>query len=195
MGRPKKIEIPEDEMIRDEVKFYDTLNSLADVLKRLNEQASDGETKKNIEKKMCRLIPAFALLCGVSLDDVSKKSSKKEQPVEVPEPTKKEPEQLPSNFIKEDNGWGLCPVCRKKIIKMTSTTKLIDFPAYCKSCKADYIVSWWNVEDKAIEYTRYVNDKHYIDRRNIRNEGMKGTGIKHFMNTRTSATERVAMHL
>ena len=104
MGRPKKIEIPEDEMIRDEVKFYDTLNSFADVLYRINEQASDGETKKNIEKKMCRLIPAFTLLCGVSLDDVPKKSSKKVQPVEVLEPPKKEPEQLPSNFIKEDNG-------------------------------------------------------------------------------------------
>lgn len=195
MGRPKKIEIPEDEMIRDEVKFYDTLNSFADVLYRINEQASDGETKKNIEKKMCRLIPAFTLLCGVSLDDVPKKSSKKVQPVEVLEPPKKEPEQLPSNFIKEDNGWGLCPVCRKKIIKLTSTTKLIDFPAYCKSCKAEYIVSWWNVESKDIEYTRYVNNTHYVDRRNIRNDGMKGTGVKHFMNTRTSATERVAMKL
>ena len=89
----------------------------------------------------------------------------------------------------------MCPVCRKKIIKLTSTTKLIDFPAYCKSFKAEYIVSWWNVESKDIEYTRYVNNTHYVDRRNIRNDGMKGTGVKHFMNTRTSATERVAMKL
>lgn len=180
---------------QEEVKYYDVLYDFTSVVVRLNEQAFDGESKRNIEKRICKLIPAFTTLCGVSFDEAPKKSSKKVQPVEVPEQPKKDPEQLPSNFIKEDNGWGLCPVCRKKIIKLTSTTKLIDFPAYCKSCKAEYIVSWWNVEDKAIEYTRYVNDKHCIDRRYIRNEGVKGTGVKHFLNTRTSATERVAMHL
>lgn len=179
----------------EEVKYYDMLFNFTSAIIRLNDLAFDGETKNSIEKKMRRLIPAFALLCGESLDDEPKKSNKNVRLIGVPEPSPKEPEQLPSNFIKDENGWGLCPVCRKKIIKLTSTTKLIDFPAYCKSCKAEYLVSWWNVENKAIEYTRYVNDKHYIDKRNIRNEGMKGTGVKHFQNTRMSATERVAMHL
>ncbi len=81
------------------------------------------------------------------------------------------------------------------MIKVTGTTKIVDFPAYCKACKAEYLVSWWNVENKDIAYARYVNDKHYVNRRDIRNEGMKGTSVQHFLHTRTSSTERVAMKL
>lgn len=194
---------------QEELKYYDVLYDFASVVVRLNEQALDGETKKNIEKKICRLIPAFTTLCGmdengkidISKVEAAKKPGRKPKSESVQpqnatqELPKEEPEQLPSNFMKDDNGWGLCPVCRKKILKLTKTTKLIDFPAYCKSCKTEYLVSWWNVENKDIEYTRQVNDRHYIDRRNIRSEGMKGTGAKSFLNTRTSATERVAMHL
>ena len=107
----------------------------------------------------------------------------------------KDLEEAINNFIKENEGWGLCPVCRKKMVKLTSTTRLIDFPAYCKGCKAEYVVSWWNVDKKEIEYTRYVNNTHYVHKGNIRNEAMKGTGLKAFVNSKTSATERVAMHL
>ena len=106
-----------------------------------------------------------------------------------------DPEPLPDNFIREENGWGLCPVCRKKILKLTSTTKLINFPAYCKSCKVDYMVSWWNIENKDIAYTRYVNNKHYINRADIRSYAMRGTGVNKFLNTNTSSTERVALNL
>ena len=189
---------------KEELKYYDVLYDFASVVVRLNEQALDGETKKNIEKRICRLIPAFTTLCGMDANgkiDVSKAGPlKKPGPKPKVEPTpqpesKAEPEPLPSNFMKEDNGWGLCPICRKKVLKLTKTTKLIDFPAFCKSCKTEYIVSWWNVENKDIEYTRQVNNTHYVDRRNIRSEDMRGTGVKSFINTRTSATERVAMRL
>lgn len=200
-----------DEEIRDEVMYFDTLYDFASVISRLNNKAFDGVAKNAIEKNFCKLIPAFTLLCGVNTDDnidisevannkrgpqkgTKRKSKEKEQEL-PPEPKQEEPEQLPYNFLKEDSGWGLCPVCRKKMVKLTSTTRLIDFPAYCKACKTEYVVSWWNVDKKEIEYTRYVNNTHYVHKGNIRNEAMKGTGLKAFVNSKTSATERVAMHL
>lgn len=194
---------------KEELKYYDVLYDFTSVVVRLNEQALDGETKENIEKKICRLIPAFTTLCGmdaeVNIDAGKATRNSRGTPEQHSEDSRKgertpselreSNEPLPSNFMKEDNGWGLCPICRRKVLKLTKTTKLIDFPAFCKSCKTEYIVSWWNVENKDIEYTRQVNNTHYVDRRNIRSEGMRGTGVKSFINTRTSATERVAMHL
>lgn len=200
-----------DASIRDEVMYFDTLYDFANVISRLNNKAFDGVAKNAIEKNFCKLIPAFTLLCGVNTDDnidisevannkrgpqkgTKRKSKEKEQ--ELPqEPKQEEPEKLPDNFMKENDGWGLCPVCRKKMVKLTNTTRLIDFPAYCKGCKAEYVVSWWNVDKKDIAYTRYVNNTHYVHKGNIRNEAMKGTGLKAFVNSKTSATERVAMHL
>lgn len=191
-----------DEEIKDEVMYFNTLYDFTNVISRLNNKAFDGVAKDSMEKNFCKLIPAFTLLCGVNMDDnidISEVGKhKKPGPKGVrkkDEPKQEEPEKIPDNFMKEDEGWGLCPVCRKKMVKLTSTTRLIDFPAYCKSCKMEYVVSWWNAESKDIAYTRYVNDSHHIAKRNIRHEGMKGTGLKSFTNTRTSATERVAMHL
>lgn len=170
---------------QEELKYYDMLYDFTSVFVCLNDLALDGEAKKNIEKRVQRLIPAFTALCG----------STAEKPKQSSEPPRKEPEELPSNFMQEENGWGVCPICRKKMLRLTKTTKLIDFPAYCKSCKAEHLVSWWNAEHKDIEYARYVNNEHKVDRRNIRSEGMKGTGVKNFSTTRTSATERVAIGL
>ena len=194
--------------IRDEVMYFDTLYDFANVISRLNNKAFDGVAKDAIEKNFCKLIPAFTLLCGVNTDDNidiahvgtkakpgPKKGTKRTNKKKEQEPKQEEPEQIPDNFMKENDGWGLCPVCRKKMVKLTSTTRLIDFPAYCKGCKAEYVVSWWNVDKKDIAYTRYVNNSHYVHKGNIRNEAMKGTGLKAFVNTKTSATERVAMHL
>ena len=190
---------------KEEMKYYDVLYDFASVIVRLNEQAFDGEAKKNIEKKICRLIPAFTTLCGMDENgkiDVSKVVSgnkvgrpKKVEPKPASEPPKDEPEPLPSNFIKEDNGWGLCPVCGKKMVRLTGTTKLIDFPAFCKSCKDEYLVSWWNVDAKVIEYKEYTRPPRRIAREDIRYEALKGAGLRSYSNTRTSATERVAIHL
>lgn len=191
--------------IRDEVMYFDTLYDFASVISRLNNKAFDGVGKNAIEKNFCKLIPAFTLLCGVNTDDNidilevgnRKKAGRPKKKAKEPtsKPRQEEPEQIPDNFMKENEGWGLCPVCRKKMVKLTSTTRLIDFPAYCKGCKAEYVVSWWNVDKKEIEYTRYVNNTHHVHKGNIRNEAMKGAGLKAFVNSKTSATERVAMHL
>lgn len=187
----------------DEVTYLEALNNMTQLMNQINGIAeNDGEQIQTLQKYIKQLFPTFTALCGINPEELTQERPEEqqevapEQPPELePEPVKEEPEKVPENFIKEENGWGLCPVCRKKMIKLTDTTKLMDFPAYCKACRSEYLVSWWNVERKEIEYTRYVNKKQYIDRNDIRSEGMKGTGVKGFMRTRTSATERVAISL
>lgn len=182
-----------DRIARDETQYYDMLYNFAQVTIRANDMALDGYSTEQIARKLQQSAEAFFLLCKTDLVEV-KKEKRGRKPKE-PEPVPKEPEPLPDNFLKDDNGWGLCPICRKRILKLTSTTKLVNFPAYCKSCKMEHLVSWWNVENKEIAYTRYVNNKHYIDRKDIRSHAMKGNGVQTFLNTGTSSTERVALKL
>lgn len=56
---------------------------------------------------------------------------------------------LPDNFIRNVNGWGVCPECGRKIMKLANTTVIVNFPAYCKSCKREVVVSWWDAENVA----------------------------------------------
>lgn len=194
-----------DEEIKDEVVYFDTLYDFTSVISRLNNKAFDGVERNALQKNFCKLIPAFTLLCGVDAEDsiditnvgTRKKCGrpKKKEQEPTPEPKQEEPEQLPENFLKENEGWGLCPVCGKKMVRLTGTTKLVDFPAFCKSCKDEYLVSWWNVDAKAIEYTEYTRPPRRITREDIRHEALKGAGLRSYSNTRTSATERVAMNL
>lgn len=188
----------DDEIAQNEEQYYDVLYNFAQVAVKANDMALDGYTPKQIAKKLRKASDAFVLLAGAN--DVKKTGPKKktepeEKPAQVVPEQPVEPEPLPDNFARDENGWLLCPVCRRKLLKLTSTTKIVNCPVYCKSCKADYVLSWWNVENKDIVYTRYVNNKHYIDRADIRSKGMQGTGVQSFLNTGTSATERVAMAL
>lgn len=188
-----------DRMAKEDEQYFDILYNFAKVAVNANDMALDGYTTNQIAKKLQQSAEAFYLLCKT--DDVKpqKEKSGRKAKEQQPDPEEvqqlQEPEPLPDNFIREKNGWGLCPVCRKNILRLTSTTKLINYPAYCKSCKAEYMVSWWNVENKDIVYTRYVNNRHYINREDIRSYAMRGTGVNTFLNTNTSSTERVAMHL
>lgn len=190
-----------DEIAKDEEKYFDMLYNFAQVAVKANDMALDGYTPKQIAKKLKKASDAFVLLA--KLDEVKKTKSKKkagsedpeEKPAQVVSEQPVEPEPLPDNFARDEKGWLLCPVCRKKLLKLTSTTKIVNCPVFCKACKAEYVLSWWNVENKDIVYTRYVNNRHYIDRADIRSKGMQGTGVQSFLNTGTSATERVAMAL
>ena len=106
--------------------------------------------------------------------------------------SEEEPETLPErprpgNFLRIENGWGLCPVCSSKVLRVTMATRLENFPVYCKRCRAEHLVNWWNAEQLRIEYKRYINDSH------LRNQALKGTGLQSYRNSGSSATERVAM--
>lgn len=189
---------------KEDERYYDTLYNFANVAIKANDMAMDGYSTNQIAKRLQKSAEAFFLLCKMDKVEVKKKDEKKKAPDQIEEkpqeeaqttPVQQDPEPLPDNFIREENGWGLCPMCRKKMLKLTSTTKLINFPAYCKECRTDYMVSWWNVDNKDIAYTRYVNNKRYINREDIRSYAMRGTGLGSFLNTNTSATERVAMEL
>ncbi len=176
----------------EELVYYDVLYDFASVIVRLNQKACDGESRNSLQKKVKRLCSAFDLLCGV---EHGGEESNKEAEGKPASPEAEETAACSGYFLNEKDGWGLCPVCRKKMTRLTSTTKLINLPAYCKSCKCEFVVNWWNTDNKEIEYTRYVQHKRRADGRDILHNGMKGTGIKSFMRTGTSATERVAMNL
>lgn len=175
--------------------YYDVLYSFTRTTVDLNNMAcDDGAEPKKLSKRFQKLIHAFMQLCMIDEDmDQCVPNKKTERKKEKVQPKKEE--ELPDNFIQEVDGWALCPVCRKRILKLTSETKVINLPAYCKICHAEYIISWWNIDKKNIPYHRYINKSFWIDPHMIRDEGMKGTGVNSFLNTRTSATERVAMRL
>ena len=119
---------------KEELKYYDVLYDFANVVMHLNEQAFEGEAKKNIEKKICRLIPAFTTLCGVDSklnNEPAKKPKRKDKPKAV----------LQSNLIVQD-GWGRCPNCGKKCIKVNQNTILVNYLMYCKNCKNEHDVTW-----------------------------------------------------
>nr|DAQ55394.1 MAG TPA: cysteine-rich protein [Bacteriophage sp.] len=45
------------------------------------------------------------------------------------------------DHIREYNGWGLCPVCGTKIVRLHHNTVLKNFPAWCKWCKREYVIT------------------------------------------------------
>ena len=97
---------------------------------KLNEKAAeDGETVSALQKRFFGLIPAFVALCGEDVPVEKKKCEKKPQ------------ERPKTNLIVLD-GWGICPKCGKKCIRLRPDTILARFPMYCKACKGEYAVNW-----------------------------------------------------
>ena len=185
--------------------YYDMLYDFACLVSKANEYSFEGESPKKIAGKLRKSLDAFLNLC--MLENVKPKEKKVEkapkQPKE-PEPQKeetvkekaaKEPtkKSLPDNFLKiTPDGWGLCPVCKNKVLKVTSATRLENFPVFCKRCRADHIVNWWNADMQRILYKRYVSDRYVRERAE---QAYKGVGYRIFQNTGASATERVAMKM
>ncbi len=184
-----------------EIKYYDMLYDFAGVVTKANEQSFEGLEPKHIADTLRRSAEAFCKLCMVDVIAEDKKQDETQgKPLEhkgevslpdqnaAPEQQQQEEKPIPDNFLRiDEKGWGLCPVCHSKILKVTSTTRLENFPVFCKRCRADHLVNWWNAENQRILYKRYVNDKY------LREQALKGTGLRSFRNTGSSATERAAV--
>lgn len=175
-----------------EVKYYDMLYEFAGVVTRANEQSFEGRKPEYIAGRLRRSAEAFCRLCMIDNFTEDKKQEEKRKKLQEHEGTrtvhKQEDKPLPDNFLHIDkDGWGLCPVCHSKVLKVTATTRLENFPVFCKRCRADHLVNWWNAENQRIMYKRYVNERYLME------QALKGTGLRTFQNTGASATERVAM--
>ena len=177
-----------------EIKYYDMLYNFAGVVTKANEQSFEGLEPKRIASTLRRSIEAFCKLCMIDTLAGDKKQDEAKEalpehkaatPVPEPEPHPKEP-PVPDNFLRiDENGWGLCPVCHSKVLKVTATTRLENFPVFCKRCRADHLVNWWNADNQRILYKRYVNERY------LRDQAYKGTGLSSFKNRGSSAPERI----
>lgn len=184
----------------DDIRYYDMLYDFAGVVTKVNEQSFEGLEPKRIASILRRSAEAFCRLCmadtitGEKGQDIAQKTAqvhKEETPPigrETVTEQQKEEKPIPDNFLRVDrNGWGLCPVCHSKVLKVTSATRLENFPVFCKRCRADHLVNWWNVDNQRILYNKHISERH------IREQAYKGTGLRSFRNTGSSAPERVVM--
>lgn len=119
-------------------KYYDTLDNFDTAVMKINNKAADGEEPKKIQGMFLRLLPAFIILCGGD-GGIEKLQS-------IEEPKKRGPKPKPKTVLqvnlKTIDGWGICPTCGKKCIKVKENTILVNYPMFCKVCKRDYIVNW-----------------------------------------------------
>ena len=117
-----------DQQQKEYGQYYDALDNLCSVVVKMNLYAMDGMTIKDLQKNFQKLAPVFLVLCG----------EKKAQPAKKIGRPKKKPE----NTLPVRDGWGLCPTCGTKCIKVNDQTVLENYPMYCKRCKRDYLVNW-----------------------------------------------------
>ncbi len=197
---PKKKEDYDYASADADTKYYDMLYDFAGVVTKANQQSFEGMEPKRIACTLRKSAEAFCGLCmidtitgGNGSDTAKEKPAEHREEVADPEQAARlEPQQeeqpVPDNFLRIDrSGWGLCPVCSTRVLKVTATTRLENFPVFCKRCRADHLVNWWNADNQRILYRRYVNDRY------LREQALKGTGLTSFRNTGSSATERVAV--
>ena len=111
-------------------QYYDVLYDFTKVVVKCNALASEGETDKILKNKFRKLLPVFILLCGGEVTEPPKKKPKPKTVLQV--------------NLKVRDGWGLCPTCGKKCIKVHDNTILVNYPMFCKACKRDYMVTWKN---------------------------------------------------
>ena len=179
----------------EDCKYYDDLYSFSITISKANEMSFNGAKPYKIANILRKLLESFYSLCLYDPEIIKKGMEKHTE--EVAKKVEKEVDKIEDKEIVlmgkgnmleiNEEGWGLCPMCSSKILKVTSVTRLENFPVYCKRCKADHVVNWWNAKKLRIEYKRYVNDNAIIE------NAFKGTGLKSFRYTGSSATERAAM--
>ena len=194
------------ERAKEEEKYYNNLYDFAIAVSRANERSFEGEEPKKIANGLRKVMNTFLSLCLYSPDsidvgcknntvmhtqkaaeEVKREEEKKKEEVKEEE-TKTKLRLISGKFLEIDSeGWGLCPECTGKVLKVTEVTRIENFPVYCKKCKAEHVVNWWNAKKQRIVYKRYVNDSA------IRQSALKGTSFRSFQNSGSSATERAAI--
>ena len=117
-----------DKQQRECGQYYEILDKLCSVVVKMNLYAIDGMPLKQLQKNFQKLAPVFLILCG----------EEKAQPMKA----KGRPKKKPENRLPVNEGWGLCPTCGQKCIKVNDKTVLVNYPMYCKRCKRDYLVNW-----------------------------------------------------
>lgn len=108
-------------------KYYDVLDNFDKTIHALNVKAASGEGIKNLQLRCLKLLPSFILLCGDAQRKVKKTGPKKRK--------------VEKNLTVK-NGWGICPACGGKCIKVQQDTILLNYPMFCKHCKNEQMVNW-----------------------------------------------------
>lgn len=117
-----------DQQQKEYGHYCDALDKLCSVVVKMNLYAMDGMPLKRLQQNFQKFAPVFLVLCG-------------EEKAE-PEKKKGRPKKKPENTLPVCEGWGLCPSCGQKCIKVNDRTVLENYQMYCKRCERDYLVSW-----------------------------------------------------
>ena len=135
MQRKARVDKAEKQLL-EYGKYYDMLDSFDTAVMKINNKAADGEEPKKIQRMFLKLLPAFMLLCG------GDGSIEKLKIIKEPQKRGPKPKTVLQINLKIMNGWGICPTCGKKCIKVQDNTILVNYPMFCKFCKRDYMVNW-----------------------------------------------------
>lgn len=139
--------------------YYDMLYNFNKVVTRANSNAMDGMEPRHISVILQRTANTFLELCGIDLTEPVKGDSAAPDRTgsiqnnealkpEAPKTELKEPQTKPKHRVvlrsnlKVKNGWGICPVCGGKCIRINRNTILVNFAMFCKRCKLEHVVTW-----------------------------------------------------
>lgn len=135
--------------------YYDDLYDFCCAVNKANMKSFEGEQPSSIAKTLKRYYDSFFRLCMVEQPECKVVEKVVEKPVEVvvekivEKPVYRNIKRNHGGKVKhintirrDHNGWGRCPVCGCKMIKINEDSFILNFPAYCKKCKNEIVVSW-----------------------------------------------------
>lgn len=115
---------------RAELEYQDRLNRLARNIEKINRFASDGMDLRRVSRRLVKNIYLFNSLLIFHLDRQVKGIFSPDNNLNKVE------------LLEVVDGWGLCPVCSRKVMKITPMTRLEQAVIYCRKCKSESVVNW-----------------------------------------------------